>query len=74
MSGKSSLRLVVALTRTPANVSDHLHAVRARYSDRELAELSAVIGWENSRARFNRVFAVESDNYSHGQFCPLPER
>lgn len=62
------------MTRTPANVSDGLYeALRAQYSERELAELSAVIGWENGRARFNRTFAVESDNYSHGQFCPRPE-
>jgi alkylhydroperoxidase family enzyme len=66
--------LAVALTRTPANVSDELYeALRAQYSERELAELSAVIAWENGRARFNRTFSVESDNYSHGQFCPRPE-
>jgi alkylhydroperoxidase family enzyme len=71
---KLALQLAVALTRTPADVSDPFYqALRAQYSERELAELSAVIAWENSRARFNRTFAVESDNYSHGQFCPLPE-
>jgi alkylhydroperoxidase family enzyme len=72
---KLALQLAVALTRTPAIVCDDLYtALRAQFSERELAELSAVIGWENSRARFNRTFAVESDDYSKGQFCPLPER
>lgn len=70
-----ALQLAVALTCTPAIVSDALYtALRAQFSERELAELSAVIGWENSRARFNRTFAVESDDYCKGQFCPLPER
>jgi alkylhydroperoxidase family enzyme len=69
------LRLAAALTRTPAKVSDELYtALRAEFSERELVELSAVIGWENSRARFNRTFAIESEGYSRGKFCPLPER
>jgi alkylhydroperoxidase family enzyme len=72
---KLALRLSAALTRIPAVVSDELYqALRAQYSERELAELSAVIAWENARARFNRTFAIESDDYSRGQFCPLPER
>lgn len=63
------------MTRTPANISDELHeSLRAHFSERELVELSAVIAWENARARFNRVFAVQSENYSEGKFCPLPER
>lgn len=44
------------------------------FSERELVELSGVIAWEDGRARFNRVFAVQSEGYSHGQFCPMPER
>jgi alkylhydroperoxidase family enzyme len=72
---KRVLRLAVALTRTPAEVSDELFAaLRAEFSEPELVELSNAIAWENYRARFNRTFAIESENFSKGKFCPLPER
>jgi alkylhydroperoxidase family enzyme len=71
---KLVLRLTVALTRTPANVSDELYAaLQKEFSELELVELSAVITWENCRARFNRTFAIAAEGFSEGQFCPLPE-
>jgi alkylhydroperoxidase family enzyme len=72
---KLALRLAVAMARTPAQISDELYAeLRSQFSERELVELSAVIAWEDARARFNRVFAIQSEGHSHGQFCPMPER
>ena len=72
---KLVLRLAVALTRTPSDVSDELFtALRNRFSETELVELSAAIAWENYRARFNRTFGVESENLSEGKFCAMPER
>jgi len=72
---KLVLRLAVALTQTPSEVPDDLFAMlRDRFSERELVELTAAIAWENYRARFNRTFAVESEGFSRGKFCPLPER
>lgn len=72
---KLVLRLAVELTRTPSNVCDALYdALRNRFSERELVELTGVIAWENYRARFNRTFAVEAEGFSQGQFCPLPEK
>ncbi len=66
------LRLAVALTRTPSDVSDDLFAIlRNRFSE---VELSAAISWENYRARFNRTLAVGSEGFSQGKFCPMPER
>ena len=71
---KITLRLAADLTRTPANVSDELYAaLRAHFSERQLVELSAVITWENARARFNRVYDIPAEGFSKGQFCPLPE-
>jgi alkylhydroperoxidase family enzyme len=71
---KITLRLAADLTRTPANVSDELYAaLRAHFSDRQLVELTAVITWENARARFNRVYDIPAEGFSKGQFCPLPE-
>jgi alkylhydroperoxidase family enzyme len=75
-SGKEKLvlRLAVALTRTPADVSDELYAaLQKEFSEPDLVELSAVIAWENARARFNRTFAIAAEGFSKGQFCPLPE-
>lgn len=72
---KLVLRLAVELTRTPAEVSeDFFTALRSRFSERQLVELTAAIAWENYRARFNRTFAVEAEGFSEGKFCPLPER
>lgn len=72
---KNVLRLTVALSRTPANVSGELFAaLRRDFSERQLVELTAAIAWENYRARFNRMFAIEAEGFSHGKFCPLPER
>jgi len=36
-------------------------------------ELTAVITWENARARFNRAYAIAAEGFSKGKFCPLPE-
>jgi alkylhydroperoxidase family enzyme len=72
---KLVLRLAGALTRTPSDVPDDLYAaLKARFSERDLVELSAAIAWENYRSRFNRTFAVEAEGFSKGKFCPLPER
>ena len=71
---KLVLRLTVALTRVPTNVSDELYAaLHGQFSERELVELSGVICWENARARFNRTFAIAAEGFSEGQFCPMPE-
>lgn len=71
---KTVLRLAVTMTETPSNVSDELYsALRCYFSERELVELSAVISWENARARFNRTFAIPAEGFSQGQFCPMPE-
>ena len=71
---KTVLRLAAVLTRTPANVSDELYAALRRcFSERQLVELTAVITWENARARFNRVYNIQAEGFSQGQFCPIPE-
>ncbi len=72
---KSVLDYAVALTKTPADASDELVAtLRKELDDRQLVELTALIAWENFRARFNRGFAVEAEGFSEGASCPLPER
>lgn len=69
------LQLAVSLTRTPADVPDELFKeLRNQFSEREIVELNAAIAWENYRARFNRTFVIESEGFSKGKYCPLPER
>ena len=70
-----ALRLAVALTTTPASVGDDLFAaLRAEFSEPQLVELATAIAWENHRARFNRTFGIQSEGFSQGAYCPLPER
>jgi alkylhydroperoxidase family enzyme len=56
------MELADAMAATPANISDDLYArLRRLFSEEQLMELAAQIAFENYRARWNRVFAVESD-------------
>ena len=64
-----------ALTRTPANTTDELVAeLRKSLSEQQLVELTAMIAWENFRARFKRGFDVAVQGFSEGASCPLPQR
>jgi len=65
------IELADAMTDTPANVSDDLYArLRKQLSEAQLMQLGAHIAFENYRARWNRIFNVESDNL----FTPQPNR
>ena len=71
---KLVLDLAVAMTETPAEVSDDLrrqlldHLTRA-----QLAEIAATIAWENHRARLNRALGVRAAGFSDGAYCVVPE-
>jgi alkylhydroperoxidase family enzyme len=57
------IELADAMTNTPANVSDDLYArLRNQFSEEQLMQLGGHIAFENYRARWNRLFNVESDN------------
>ena len=61
------IELADALTDTPSNVSDDLYArLRNQFSEEQLMQLGAQIAFENYRARWNRIFNVESDNLYQG--------
>jgi len=61
------IELADAITDTPANVSDDLYArLRNQFSEEQLMQLGAQIAFENYRARWNRIFNVESDNLYRG--------
>jgi alkylhydroperoxidase family enzyme len=55
------------MTDTPAKVSDDLYTrLRNQFSEEQLMQLGAQIAFENYRARWNRIFNVESDNLYQG--------
>ena len=57
------IELADGMTDTPSNVSDDLYArLRNQFSEEQLMQLGAQIAFENYRARWNRIFNVESDN------------
>jgi len=60
------IELADAMTNTPADISDELYArLRNQFSEEQLMQLGAQIAFENYRARWNRIFNVESDNLYH---------
>ena len=68
------IELADAMTDTPANVSDDLYArLRKQFSEEQLMQLGAQIAFENYRARWNRIFIVESDNLYTPQLNKLEE-
>ncbi len=61
------IELADALTDTPSNVSDDLYArLHNQFSEEQLMQLGGHIAFENYRARWNRLFNVESDNLYQG--------
>lgn len=58
------LELADAMTATPARVTPELRTrLQKRFSTAQLLELGAAIAFENYRARSNRVFGFESENF-----------
>ncbi len=56
------LRMTDAMADTPCNVSEDIYAeLRQHFTEDQLIELAGSAAQENFRARFNRVFDVESD-------------
>jgi len=71
---KLVLDLAVAMTRTPAVVSDDLRTDLLRHlSAAQLAEVAATIAWENHRTRLNRALGVRAAGFSDGAYCVLPD-
>ena len=57
------IELTDAMTDTPANIFDELYArLLNQFSEEQLMQLGGQIAFENYRARWNRIFNVESDN------------
>ena len=70
---RSVLRYADAMTRTPVRVPDALfEALKARYTDRQILEITAAIAWENFHARVNHALDLEAEGVA-GRVCLVPE-
>lgn len=68
------LALADSMCETPANVDQALFdRLLAALGAEQLVELTTAIGWENLRARTNRVFDAQSENYHEGAVCMVPQ-
>jgi AhpD family alkylhydroperoxidase len=68
--------LVIAYARamsvTPTEVDDELiAALRERYGDRGILELTHLVAWENARARTNAALGVGAGGFSAGKACAI---
>ncbi len=69
------LDYAVLLTKTPVTVADDVFAkLREHFDEGQVVELTASIAWENYRARYNHALGIESQGFSEGAVCALPER
>jgi alkylhydroperoxidase family enzyme len=67
------LELADAITATPATPRpDVLDQLRKHLQERQIVELALTIAWEGLRARFNRAFGVQPQDYAAGAYCVLP--
>ena len=72
---KLVLDYATAITATPSGVEEELfEALRARFDERQLVELTSAIAIENYRARFNWAFGIEPQGFVKGGACAVPER
>lgn len=72
---KLALEYADRMTRTPVDVPDELFTkLRERFNEPQLVELSMAIAWDNFKARFHHALEIKSEDFSAGQFCPLPVR
>jgi hypothetical protein len=68
------LDFATALSRSPAEVPVELRErLRRELGDEGLVQLAAVVAVENFLGRFNRGVGIESQGYSAGAACLVPD-
>ena len=70
---RAVLRYTDAMTSTPVQVPDVVfEALKARYTDRQILEITAAIAWENFHARVNHALDLEAEGVA-GRVCLVPD-
>ncbi len=71
---KLVLEYAEGISRTPVQVPEELfERLRQRFDEAEIVELTWAAALENMRARFNWALGIESQGYSEGSVCVVPE-
>jgi AhpD family alkylhydroperoxidase len=72
---KLVLEYAEGISKTPIDVPDELFdRLRARFDEGQIVELTYAAAIENLRARVNWALGIESQGYSEGAVCAIPER
>jgi AhpD family alkylhydroperoxidase len=72
---KLVLEYAEGVSRTPVDVPDEVfERMRARFDEAQIVELTFAAGIENFRARVNWALGIQSQGYSEGAVCAVPER
>jgi AhpD family alkylhydroperoxidase len=67
------LDYVVQMTETPSRPDPEIfRALQEQLGTPALVELTAVIAWENFRARFNHAVGAQEEGFSENMACLLP--
>ncbi len=68
------LEYAEAMTRTPVDVPEALFdRLRGRFDERQIVELTIVVGLENLYSRSNWALGIESEGFSEGSYSVRPE-
>lgn len=69
------LEYAEGISKSPIDVPDELfERLRARFDEGQMVELTYAAAIENLRARVNKALGIESQGYSDGAACAVPER
>ena len=69
------LDYAVGMTATPVEVPDMLFAeLRRHFNEEQMIELTAIVAWENYRARFDHALGIQAQGFSNGAYCVPPEK
>ena len=70
----AALRYADAMSDTPVEVPDSVfEELRRHFDEAQIVELTSAIAWEHYRARFDHALGIESEGFSEGAYCPLPD-
>jgi AhpD family alkylhydroperoxidase len=68
------LEYAEGMTRTPVEVSDELFArLREHFDERQIVALTMAIAMENLYNRSNQALGIESQDFSEGMYCVVPD-
>jgi AhpD family alkylhydroperoxidase len=68
------LEYAEGMTRTPVEVPDQLFArLQEHFDERQIVQLTMAIALENLYNRSNHAFGIESQGFSEGIYCVVPD-